>query len=132
MGVFSRIVYGFTEFVRRNPVLCMLLLILAVGAPSVFVGIANFILYFMLTILLLIAAAVLVFRYRISRLRREMEEQGGFAQNGARRRTYTWRSAHRREGDVKVYKTSETPEKRVNDSVGEYVEFEEINTDKKG
>ena len=66
------------------------------------------------------------------RLRREMEEQGGFAQTGARRRTYTWRSAHRREGDVKVYKTSETPEKRVNDSVGEYVEFEEIDTDKKG
>lgn len=131
MGVFSRIVYGLTEFVRRNPVLCLLLLILAVGAPSVLVGIANFILYFMLTILFLIAVAVLVFRYRINRLRREMEQQGGFAQDGAQRRTYTWRSAQRREGDVKVYKTSETPEKRVNDSVGEYVEFEEVKSDKK-
>ena len=32
----------------------------------------------------------------------------------------------RDEGDVKVYKTSDTPEKRINDSVGEYVEFEEV------
>lgn len=131
MGVFSRILYGIAEFVRRNPVLCLLLLILAVGAPSVLVGIANFILYFMLTILLLVVVAVLVFRYRINRLRREMEQQGGFAQDGTQRRTYTWRSGHRREGDVKVYKTSETPEKRVNDSVGEYVEFEEIKTEEK-
>ena len=29
MGVFSRIIYGFTEFVRRNPLLCLLLLVLA-------------------------------------------------------------------------------------------------------
>lgn len=128
MGVFSRIIYGFTEFVRRNPLLCLLLLVLAVGAPSVLIGVANFILFFMMTILFLIVVAVLLFRYRINRLRREMERQGGFAQDGAQRRTYAWRSGHRREGDVKVYKTSETPEKRVNDSVGEYVEFEEVET----
>ena len=30
-----------------------------------------------------------------------------------------------REGEVKVYKTSETPEKRVSRDVGDYVEFEE-------
>lgn len=121
MGFFARILYGLTEFVRRNPVTCLVLLILAVAAPSVVVGIANFIFYVMLTFLLLAAVLVLLLRYRIGRLRREMERNGA-SQRG---RTYTW-SSRRSEGDVKVYKTSGTPEKRVSGSVGEYVEFEEV------
>ena len=125
MGFFTRILYGLTEFVRRNPVTCLVILILAVAAPSVLVGIANFIFYVMLTILLLGVVFVLLFRYRVNKLRREMGQQGGFSQEGPRRRTYTWYS-RRDEGDVKVYKTSDTPEKRINDSVGEYVEFEEV------
>ncbi len=124
MGFFARILYGLTEFVRRNPVTCLVIVILAVAAPSVLVGIANFIFYVMLTILLLGVVFVLLFRYRINRLRREMKQQDGFSQEG-RRRSYTWYS-RRDEGDVKVYKTPETPEKRINDSVGEYVEFEEV------
>ena len=125
MEFFTRILYGLTEFVRRNPVTCLVILILAVAAPSVLVGIANFIFYVMLTILLLGVVFVLLFRYRVNKLRREMGQQGGFSQEGPRRRTYTWYS-RRDEGDLKVYKTSDTPEKRINDSVGEYVEFEEV------
>ena len=34
-------------------------------------------------------------------------------------------SRREQEGEVKVYRTSETPEKRVSESVGDYVEFEE-------
>ena len=45
MGFFARILYGLTEFVRRNPVTSLVLLILAVAAPSVLVGIAHFIFY---------------------------------------------------------------------------------------
>lgn len=130
MGFFARILYGLTEFVRRNPVTSLVLLILAVAAPSVLVGIAHFIFYIMLTFLLLGVVFVLLFRYRIGRLRREME-RGGASQTG-RRRTYT-RYSRRSEGDVEVHKTSGTPEKRVNGSVGEYVEFEEVeerNTEK--
>jgi len=112
MGFFTRILYGLTEFVRRNPVTCLVILILAVAAPSVLVGIANFIFYVMLTILLLGVVFVLLFRYRVNKLRREMGQQGGFSQEGPRRRTYTWYS-RRDEGDVKVYKTSDTPEKRI-------------------
>ena len=108
MGFFTRILYGLTEFVRRNPVTCLVILILAVAAPSVLVGIANFIFYVMLTILLLGVVFVLLFRYRVNKLRREMGQQGGFSQEGPRRRTYTWYS-RRDEGDVKVYKTSDTP-----------------------
>ena len=109
MEFFTRILYGLTEFVRRNPVTCLVILILAVAAPSVLVGIANFIFYVMLTILLLGVVFVLLFRYRVNKLRREMGQQGGFSQEGPRRRTYTWYS-RRDEGDVKVYKTSDTPE----------------------
>lgn len=127
MGFLSGIVNGFAAFVRRNPVTCLVLLILIAAAPSVAIGIANFILYLMLTFLLLGVIFVLLFRYRIRRLRDEMERGGGFAQQDARRRTYTWR-ARRPDGEVKVYKTAETPEKRVNDSVGEYVEFEEVDS----
>ena len=105
MEFFTRILYGLTEFVRRNPVTCLVILILAVAAPSVLVGIANFIFYVMLTILLLGVVFVLLFRYRVNKLRREMGQQGGFSQEGPRRRTYTWYS-RRDEGDVKVYKTS--------------------------
>ena len=79
MGFFTRILYGLTEFVRRNPVTCLVILILAVAAPSVLVGIANFIFYVMLTILLLGVVFVLLFRYRVNKLRREMGQQGGFS-----------------------------------------------------
>lgn len=123
MGFFARILSALAEFVRRNPVTCLVLLILAVAAPSVVVGIANLIFYIMLTFLLLGLVFVLLFRYRIGRLRREMEREG--AAQAGRRRTYT-RYSRRSEGDVKVYKTSDAPGKRVNDSVGEYVEFEEV------
>ncbi len=124
-GIFSLGFYTASRFVRRNPVTCLVILILAV-ARVVLVGIANFIFYVMLTILLLGVVFVLLFRYRVNKLRREMGQQGGFSQEGPRRPpTYTWYS-RRDEGDVKVYKTSDTPEKRINDSVGEYVEFEEV------
>ena len=76
MGFFTRILYGLTEFVRRNPVTCLVILILAVAAPSVLVGIANFIFYVMLTILLLGVVFVLLFRYRVNKLRREMGAAG--------------------------------------------------------
>ena len=68
MEFFTRILYGLTEFVRRNPVTCLVILILAVAAPSVLVGIANFIFYVMLTILLLGVVFVLLFRYRVNKL----------------------------------------------------------------
>ena len=123
MDFLTRILYGSAEFVRRNPVTCLVVLILAVAAPSVLVGIANFIFYAMLTLLLLVLLFVLLFRYRIGRLRREMERQSGFSGRSASRRSA--RTAGR-EGDVRVYKTSETPGKRVSGSVGEYVEFEEV------
>ena len=49
------------------------------------------------------------------------KRQGYGSGRGAR----TEGSSRQQEGEVKVYRTSETPEKRVSEDVGDYVEFEE-------
>jgi len=122
MNVLMQLLSGMIGFVRRNPLTCLLVLLLAVAAPSVLVGIANFIFYFMLGILLLGVIVVLVLRARLERLRREM---GGRNAYGARSRTD--RSTRGgAEGDVRVYRTDDAPEKRVSDRVGEYVDYEEV------
>lgn len=115
-------------FVRRNPITCLVILLLAVAAPSVLQGVAVFILYFVLSLVVLTLVVVLLFRWRMTRLRRQMEEQFGgrqgfdpFAAEGRRQN----RSSERREGEVKIHKTAGTPEKRVSNDVGDYVDFEE-------
>lgn len=117
-------------FVQRNPLTVLVIVILALGAPALLKGIAAFILYFLLGIAVFVVALLLLFRWRIYRVRRQMEEQfgegfdpqegfgGGFGSPFARQ-------TRGREGDVKVRRTAETPEKRVSRNVGDYVEFEE-------
>lgn len=125
MNLFMAIIDAVTGFIRRNPLTCLVILILAVAAPAVLKGIAVFILYFLLGLFLLAGLLLFLFRWRIYKVRRQMEEQFGpqggfggdpFAARGAR-------SAQ--EGEVKVYKTQDTPEKKVAEDVGDYVEFEE-------
>lgn len=115
-------------FVRRNPVTCIVILLLAVAAPSLLRGVAMFILYFIMSLFILMLIAVMLFRWRIGRVRRQMEEQFGGRQHfdpsdGGRRSGRP--SSGEREGEVKIYKTAETPEKRVSEDVGDYVDFEE-------
>lgn len=112
--------------VQRNPLTFLLILILALGAPALVKGIALFILYFLLGLVVLATILALVFRWRINKVRRQMEEQfgGGFEGFGSPFGSGS-RPRSGREGEVKVYKTSETPEKRVSKNVGDYVEFEE-------
>lgn len=120
-------------FVRRNPLTCLLILLLAVAAPAVLKGIAIFILYFILGLLLLTVFGAFMFRWRLRKLQREMEQQFGgqagpdasnpFGAGSPFGNTRRGPSSH--EGEVKVHKTAATPEKRVADHVGDYVEFEE-------
>lgn len=114
-------------FVRRNPVTCIVILLLAVAAPSLLRGVAMLILYFIMSLFILMLIAVMLFRWRLGRMRRRMEEQfggrRGFDPAGGAR---SGRSpSGGREGEVKIYKTAETPEKRVSEDVGDYVDFEE-------
>ncbi len=115
------------DFVRRNPLLTALIAVLAIGAPALLRGIAIFILYFFMTLLVLGVAIALYLRWRLARVRREMEERfgageaQGFGPDFARGR----RADARREGDVEVRRTADEPRKRVSSDVGDYVEFEE-------
>lgn len=129
MGFLTAIIDALAEFVRRNPIFTLIVVVLALTAPALLKGIALFVLYLVLGLLVLIFALSLLFRWRIRRVQRQMEEQfgaGGFggAGFGGARGART-ESRREQEGEVKVYRTSETPEKRVSESVGDYVEFEE-------
>lgn len=129
MGFLTAIIDSLAEFVRRNPIFTLIVVVLALTAPALLKGIALFVLYLVLGFLVLIFALSLLFRWRIRRVQRQMEEQfgaGGFggAGFGGARGART-ESRREQEGEVKVYRTSETPEKRVSESVGDYVEFEE-------
>lgn len=131
MRFLTEIVDALVGFVQRNPLTVLVILLLALGAPALLKGIALFILYFIMGIVLLALAAMLFFRWRIQRMRREMEEQfgrnfGGEPQGGSRGGYGPQHdTTARREGEVHVYRTSETPAKRVSEDVGDYVEFEE-------
>ena len=115
------------RFVQRNPLTTLVILILAIGAPALLRGIALFFLYFIMGVIVLVVAAILLFRWRVYKMRRRMEEQFGEGNFGAQGFGSPFAGEPRkgREGEVKVYKTSETPEKRVSRDVGDYVEFEE-------
>lgn len=130
MGFQTAIIDALAEFVRRNPIFTLIVVVLALTAPALLKGIALFVLYLVLGFLVLVFLVSLLFRWRIRRVQRQMEEQfgaGGFggAGYGSGRGARTEGSSRQQEGEVKVYRTSETPEKRVSEDVGDYVEFEE-------
>jgi len=124
MNLLTLLLDGLVEFVRRNPVTCLIIFILALAFPAAIKGFTLFMLYVVLGCILLFVILGLVIRWRFNKLRRQMEEHfgPGGAQNpfdgGAR-------ASERREGEVKIYKTSAAPEKKVSKDVGDYVEFEE-------
>ena len=136
MNFILAIIDSLVGFVQRNPLTTLVILILAIGAPALLRGIALFFLYFIMGVIVLVVAAILLFRWRVYKMRRRMEEQFGegkiipfsFTTNPEdvqKSQVFAGEPRKGREGEVKVYKTSETPEKRVSRDVGDYVEFEE-------
>ncbi len=72
MKLLTDILDALAAFVRRNPLFTVLVLALAIGAPALLRGIAVFILYFFMGIILLGVVLALVVRWRLARVRREM------------------------------------------------------------
>ena len=134
MNFFTAIIDSLVGFVQRNPLTTLLIVILALGAPALLKGIALFILYFLMGVVVLAIVLMLVFRWRIYKVRKQMEEQfgegfgeqtrGGFRQRNSGS-PFAERERRGREGEVRVHKTAGTPEKRVSKDVGDYVDFEE-------
>nr|WP_302986642.1 DUF4834 family protein [uncultured Alistipes sp.] len=144
MRFLTDIIDALAGFVQRNPLTVLVIVILALGAPALLKGIAAFILYFLLGIVVFTLVMGLWLRWRIAQARRRMEERFGeqFGGGTFRSESSYGRETHRegpfgrssrssREGEVKIYVTSEAPEKRVAHGVGDYVDFEETKTDDK-
>lgn len=139
------IIDALAGFVQRNPLTVLVIVILALGAPALLKGIAAFILYFLLGIVVFTLVMGLWLRWRIAQARRRMEEQfgeqfgggtpfgseGSYGRESRREGPFGRGSRSSREGEVKIYVTSEAPEKRVAHGVGDYVDFEETKTDDK-
>ena len=144
MGYLKIIFYGLLAFVERNPLFTLLLVLLAIFAPVVF-KVAGWII---LGILLAIVVLVAIGSLRLRHMRQQMEEQmrqggfssGGFSGMGGAANGMTLEELVRRmqaEADARrrgntssngTTTTSSSPksEKRVNDKVGDYVDFEEV------
>lgn len=145
MRFLTDIIDALAGFVQRNPLTVLVIVILALGAPALLKGIAAFILYFLLGIVVFALIAGLWLRWRIEKARRRMEEQFGeqfgggtpfgsessYGRESRRKGPFGRSSRSSREGEVKIYVTSEAPEKRVAHGVGDYVDFEETKTDDK-
>src|SRR5574344_2173063 len=98
MGIIDALV----SFVRRNPLTCLLIVMLALLAPQVLGGIVRFVLYFILGLIILLFIALLVFRVRIINMAKRMDAQMRDAQFRGQAGDQS------EEGDVKVYKTRRT------------------------
>ncbi len=129
MNFLFAIIDSIIEFVKRNPLTTVLLVMLAVFMPSFFGVLAVFI----GVIILLVLALPIIGIFKLRRMSKKMEEQArqqGYSGQGFGGQGYgqqSQRGAHNTtEGDVKVYTTSQAPEKRVSDDVGDYVDFEEV------
>lgn len=140
MKFLTAILDSLVAFVQRNPLTVLVILLLALGAPALLKGIATMILYAILGLLLFGAVLLVVLGWRVRTMQRRMEEQlndrfGGDGQrntssgHGGFWSSWGRASSHGREGEVHVYTTSGTPEKRVSKDVGDYVEFEETRSE---
>ena len=113
------------NYIQRNPLTTIIIVMLIVFAPSAFgallVGVA--------VVLLLLLAIPIYMLYRVRRMSRKMEDQAReqSQQRGFYGRTNTQSDYGRSaEGEVRVHTTSEHPQKRVNENVGDYVDFEDV------
>ncbi|MEG1622372.1 MAG: DUF4834 family protein [Alistipes sp.] len=132
MNIIMALINGIIAFIRRNPLTVLILLLLALLAPSLLKGLMMFVLYFILGLVLLAVLLLIVFRVRIRNFRQQMADQ--FKQQGAadpRSNAQEQRASEEREGEIRIYKTSDTPTKKVSKEVGDYVEFEETNEKEK-
>lgn len=123
MDFIYRLIDAVAGFIRRNPLLCLLILFLALLSPQLLAGALKMVLYVVLFFVLLALAVAAMLGYRLHRLRRDVEEQmrGSNPFGGNAGST----GSGPREGEVSVQQT-QPQEKKINSDVGDYVDFEEV------
>ena len=124
MNFLSAIIDSFLGFVSRNPLTTIIIVMLLVFAPSFF----GALLIGVVVLALILLAIPLFMLFRLRRASRNFQEQARHeSQQSYSQQGY---SQPKGEGDVKVHATTQQPQKRVNDNVGDYVEFEEVKEQK--
>ena len=124
MNFLSAIIDSFLGFVSRNPLTTIIIVMLLVFAPSFF----GALLIGIVVLALILLAIPLFMLFRLRRASRNFQEQTRHeSQQSYSQQSY---SQPKSEGDVKVHATTQQPQKRVNDNVGDYVEFEEVKEQK--
>jgi flagellar biosynthesis/type III secretory pathway M-ring protein FliF/YscJ len=129
MNFLSAIIDSFLGFVSRNPLTTIIIVMLLVFAPSFF----GALLIGVVVLALILLAIPLFMLFRLRRASRNFQEQARHeSQQSYSQREYSQQgySQPKSEGDVKVHATTQQPQKRVNDNVGDYVEFEEVKEQK--
>ena len=129
MNFLSAIIDSFLGFVSRNPLTTIIIVMLLVFAPSFF----GALLIGVVVLVLILLAIPLFMLFRLRRASRNFQEQTRHeSQQSYSQRKYNQQgySQPKSEGDVKVHATTQQPQKRVNDNVGDYVEFEEVKEQK--
>lgn len=104
--------------IRRNPLTFVVLLALMVATPWLFGIIA--LIFVAMALVVLFSWLSIIWRVRDAQRRMESEFD-----NSGRNRRQDFRRNDTKEGDVTVVET-EPSRKRVNDDVGEYVDFKEV------
>ena len=119
MNFLSLLIDSIIDFVRRNPLTTTILIMLMIFAPgafgAIFIGI--------MVVLLLLMAIPIFLLLRLRRASRHIKEEAHRTTNSQQ---FYGRQKEKQEGEVKVYTTNQTPEKRVSDNVGDYIDFEEV------
>ena len=124
MNFLSAIIDSFLGFVSRNPLTTIIIVMLLVFAPSFF----GALLIGVVVLALILLGIPLFMLFRLRRASRNFQEQARHeSQQSYSQQSY---SQPKSEGDVKVHATTQQPQKRVNDNVGDYVEFEEVKEQK--
>lgn len=103
-------------------ILIILVILILFGLVSIG-DILSVAFYIVMGFIALVLIGILIFRYRMNRLRRQMEEQGETF------RTYTWsggRNQKKKDGEITVQQTETSSKKVVSNEVGDYVEYEDI------
>ena len=129
MNLLIAIIDGIVGFIRRNPLFCLLIFLLALFAPSVLGGIAMFVLYALLGLVVLAIILLLSFRWRIYRMRKDLEDQfGGIILHHVAGFVFPRGDQIHvpLRGEIHIRKTKGAGEKRVHKDVGDYIEFEEV------
>lgn len=135
MNYLNALLDSLVGFVRRNPILVLVIVLLAFTAPAVLRGLATLILYIILGFVILAVVLLIALRWRIHKVQQQVRDQfnrqqstnnpfgQGFNPFGQQQQRQ--QPPRQDEGEVTVHKTTATPEKRISKDVGDYVEFEE-------